>query len=83
MAFARSAPSANVVVMIESAAGATSAAPRPWSPRQTISISELTESPFSSEAIVKMTRPTRKMRLRPTRSPARPPRSRNPPKTSA
>jgi hypothetical protein len=83
MAFARSTPSAKVVVMIDSAAGATSAAPSPWSPRQTMSISELVESPFSKEAIVKTTTPTRKMRLRPTRSPARPPSSRKPPKTSA
>ena len=48
IAFARSAPSANVVVMIESAAGATSAAPSPCSPRQTMRNSELGASPFRS-----------------------------------
>ena len=46
IAFVRSAPSANVVVMIESAAGAMSAAPRPWSPRKTMSASEVGASPF-------------------------------------
>ena len=54
IAFVRSAPSANVVVMIDSAAGAMSAAPRPWSPRKTMSNSELGASPFSSDATVKI-----------------------------
>ena len=45
-AFVRSAPSVNVVVTIESAAGETSAAPRPCSPRATISI----VSPVASAA---------------------------------
>src|SRR5437773_7312689 len=80
-AFARSAPSANVVVMIERAAGEMSAAPSPWSARQPISIPELTASPFKSDAVVKIARPTRNSRLRPTRSPARPPSRRKPPKT--
>jgi len=39
-------------------------------------------SPFSSEAAVKITRPTMKSRFRPRRSPARPPSRRNPAKTS-
>ena len=82
IAFARSAPSANVVVMIESAAGAMSAAPRPCRPRQKMRTSELGASPFRSDATVKITTPMRKIRLRPTRSPARPPSSRKPPKTS-
>ena len=82
-AFARSAPSANVVVTIESAAGETSAAPRPWSPRITISIVSLCATPQRSEATVKSTTPARKTRLRPIRSPARPPSSRKPPKRSA
>ena len=81
-AFARSAPSANVVVMIASAAGEMNAAPSPWRPRAPISIPELDESPSSSDAVVKTTRPNRNRRLRPSRSPARPPRSRKPPKTS-
>ena len=82
IAFVRSAPSVNVVVMIDSAAGAMSAAPSPWSPRKTMSASDVGASPFSSEATVKITTPIRKMRLRPTRSPARPPSRRNPPKMS-
>ena len=81
-AFARSSPSANVVVMIDSAAGDTSAAPRPCSARQAMSISPDCDSPLASDATVKITTPARKMRLRPNRSPARPPSSRNPPNTS-
>ena len=81
-AFARSFPSEKVVEMIESAAGETSAAPRPCSAREPISIPSLVDRPSSSEAVVKMTRPMRNSRLRPSRSPARPPSSRKPPKTS-
>jgi hypothetical protein len=83
MAFARWAPSANVVVTIESAAGDTNAAPRPWIPRATINAVSLCASPQTSEATVKRTTPARKIRLRPIRSPARPPSSRKPPKRSA
>ena len=79
---ARSFPSANVVEMIESAAGEMSAAPRPCSARKPISIPEVPASPFSSDAAVKMTRPIRKSRFRPSRSPARPPSRRKPAKTS-
>ncbi len=82
-AFARSDPSSKVVLMIARAAGEMNAAPSPWSPRQAISIAESTARPFSSEAIVKTTSPKRKSRLRPSRSPARPPSSRKPPKASA
>ncbi len=81
-AFERSEPSLNVVVMIASAAGEMNAAPRPCSPRKPISIPDDVESPFSSEATEKTTIPARKSRLRPSRSPARPPSSRKPPKTS-
>ena len=79
---ARSFPSANVVEMIESAAGEISAAPRPCSARKPISSPELVDIPSSSEAAVKITRPMRKSRLRPSKSPARPPSRRKPPKTS-
>src|SRR3954452_12028298 len=79
---ARSFPSANVVEMIESAAGEISAAPSPCSARKPISIPELAARPFSSDAAVKMTSPMRKSRLRPRRSPARPPSKRKPPNTS-
>ena len=78
-AFVRSGPSAKVVVMIDSAAGETSAAPRPWSPRAMISISEECESPHSSDAVANAVTPAMKIRLRPMRSPIRPPSSRKPP----
>ena len=81
-AFARSAPSANVVEMIDSAAGEMNAAPRPCSARAPMSIPDEVARPSSSEATVKTTIPNRKSRLRPSRSPARPPSSRKPPKTS-
>ena len=77
-AFVRSAPSLKVAVTIESAAGETRAAPRPCSPRLTISHVEPVARAQSSEADVKSTRPTRKIFLRPARSPARPPRRRKP-----
>ena len=81
-AFARSAPSSNVVEMIASAAGEMNAAPRPCSARQPISIPEDCARPLSSDATVKTTSPNRNRRLRPSRSPARPPSSRKPPNTS-
>src|SRR3954451_6426743 len=79
---ARYFPSATVVEMIGRAAGEISAAPRPCSARKPISIPELAARPFSSDAAVKMTSPMRKSRLRPRRSPARPPSKRKPPNTS-
>ena len=82
IAFVRCGPSGKVVVRIESAAGATKAAPRPCRPRPTISNSGVFANPFRSEATVKMTTPTRNTRLRPRMSPARPPSSRKPPKIS-
>src|SRR5581483_9121832 len=82
-AFARSLPSANVVEMIESAAGEMNAAPSPCKARKPISMPEFTASPFRSEAVVNTTTPARNSRLRPRRSPARPPSSRKPPKSSA
>jgi hypothetical protein len=82
IAFVRSAPSSNVVVMIESAAGAISAAPSPWRPRNTMRASEVGARPLSSDATEKITTPTRNTCLRPMRSPARPPRRRKPPNTS-
>ena len=78
---ARSFPSANVVEMIESAAGEMSAAPRPCRARKPISIPELVAIPFRNEAAVKMTRPMRKNRFRPRRSPTRPPSRRKPANT--
>ena len=81
-AFVRSSPSAKVVVMIESAAGETSAPPRPWSARAPTSQPSDVASPLSSEAAEKIATPARNSRRRPNRSPARPPSSRKPPNTS-
>ena len=81
-AFARSSPSANVVVMIDSAAGETSARAEALQRAEAMSIPPDCDSPLASDATVKITTPARKMRLRPNRSPARPPSSRNPPNTS-
>ena len=79
----RSAPSRNVVVTIESAAGEMIAAPMPCTARAPIRTPMLPARPQTSEAIVKRVRPTRKMRLRPSRSAMRPPSSRKPPNVIA
>ena len=50
--------------------------------RETISISSEVDSPQASEAALKRARPAMKTRRRPSRSPARPPSSRKPPKAS-
>ena len=81
-AFVRSGPSANVVVMIDRAAGDTSAPPSPWRPRPTMSIVELVARPFKSDAPEKRITPMMNSRRRPKRSAARPPSSRKPPKIS-
>ena len=81
-AFVRSEPSANVVVMIDSAAGETSAPPRPWRPRKATSWPALVASPLSREATEKRITPAMKTRLRPKMSAARPPSSRKPPNSS-
>ena len=65
-AFVRSGPSANVVVMIDSAAGETSAAPRPCSARAAISIPDEVREPAQQRRDVEnSTTPARKIRLRP------------------
>jgi hypothetical protein len=79
----RSRPSTNVVERMDSAAGVITAAPRPWSARAEMSDASDQASPARSDATVKRVIPTRKIRLRPSRSAARPPSSRKPPKTSA
>ena len=81
-ALVRSLCSVNVVVMIDSAAGESSAPPSPCRPRPTISIVEVCARPFSSEAAENSATPATNSRLRPSRSPARPPSSRKPPKIS-
>ena len=82
-ALLRSAPSPNMFITIDSAAGSTTAAPRPWTPRMTIRNVSLAASAQASEAPVKIASPAMNSRRRPSRSAARPPNSRNPPKVSA
>ena len=79
----RSRPSRNVVIRIERAAGEITAAPRPCTARAPMSEASLQASPATSEPAAKRTRPAMNTRLRPSRSAARPPSSRKPPKTSA
>ena len=81
-ALLRSAPSANVFVTIDSAAGDTIAAPRPWNARATMSWMSVCASPPASEATPNRIRPEMNMRRRPSRSAMRPPSSRKPPNTS-
>ena len=82
-ALLRSGPSSNVVVMIDNVAGEMKAAPRPWNARAVMSIAAEPASPQVSEATVNSARPTMNIRRRPRRSPARPPRSKKPPKVIA
>ena len=79
----RSRPSAKVVIRIESAAGASSAAPSPWSERNAISEPDDHASPSSSELTVKTVMPSMNIRRRPSRSAMRPPSSSAPPKRIA
>ena len=78
----RSSPSANVVVMIDSAAGETIAAPMPCTARAAISHASDCASPPSSEASENVTSPIMNIRRRPSRSASLPPSSRKPPKVS-
>ena len=79
----RSGPSSKVVVTIDRAAGEMIAAPMPWTARAPISTEMLLARPQTSEARVKRTSPTRKIRLRPSRSAIRPPSKRKPPNVIA
>ena len=78
----RSGPSGNVLVMTESAAGETIAAPSPCTARAAISQPGDCASPHASEATVNSTTPASSTRRRPSRSAARPPSSRQPPNVS-
>src|SRR5262249_26128059 len=82
-ALLRSAPSSNVVVTIDSAAGEMIAAPTPCTARDAIRTPALEESPQTSDASVNRISPPTKIRRRPRRSAMRPPRSRKPPKVIA
>src|SRR5438045_2193027 len=79
----RSRPSRNIVVRIESAAGESSAAPRPCNARKVISELEDQDNPSSSEKIVNNNSPTMNSRRLPSRSASLPPSSSTPPKKIA
>ncbi len=68
--------------MMASVAGATTAPPSPCTARATVSIPWLVDRPPASEAAAKSSSPATKTRRRPSRSAARPPRSRKPAKVS-
>ena len=55
------------------------APPIPWMNRAAISIGWLNDRPHSRDAAVNRASPIKKMRLRPIKSPSRPPSSRRPP----
>src|SRR5918994_3986107 len=82
IALLRSEPSANSTVTSESAAGESSAAPRPWTARAATSQPALCASPPASDAAANRIRPATNRRRRPRMSAIRPPRSRKPPNTS-
>ena len=79
----RSAPSGNMFITMDSAAGSTIAAPSPCRQRIRIRNESVVASPQASEDAVNTARPAIRMRRRPSRSAARPPSSRKPPKVSA
>src|SRR5579875_2500779 len=80
MARSRAGPSENLVVSRDSAVGAARAAPAPWRARAASSMDELVASPPANELKVNKPMPNRNTRRWPQRSPARAPRSSNPPK---
>ena len=65
----------NVAAMIERVAGFISAAPQPWRTRPAMSWSLEPARPHMSEAVVKTTMPTTKIRRRPYASASFPPMS--------
>src|SRR6202021_1602724 len=83
MARVRSGPSGKLVVMRDSAAGATIAAPAPWMTRAAISSTGSWARPPARLARANATSPTMNIRRRPSRSAARPPRISRPPKEMA
>ena len=79
----RRGPSANPVVIRENAAGATTAAPAPWTTRDATSSTGSCARPPASEAAEKASSPAMNIRRRPSRSAARPPRISSPPNAIA
>ncbi len=72
----------NVVVSVDSAAGASIAPNAPWAPRAITRIANPVAAPPSAEAAAKPSRPMISIRRWPTRSDSRPPSSSSPPKAS-
>ena len=83
MALVRRGPAGKLVVISESAAGATSAAPAPCTILDATRSTGSPASPPASEASEKTMRPIMKMRRRPSMSAARPPRISRPLKAMA
>ena len=79
----RGGPSAKVVVISDSAAGATSAPPAPCTARAVSKKAWLSANPPASEAAENSSSPAMNILRRPSRSPVRPPSSSSPPKVSA
>src|SRR5580765_4256172 len=79
-ALLRSGPSSKLVITIDRAAGEMIAPPSPCTARDAISIPSDCASPHASEASVNSATPTMNTRRRPSRSAARPPSSKKPPK---
>jgi hypothetical protein len=75
----RSEPSSNVVVMIDSVAGETIAAPTPCTARAAMRTPIELARPQTSDAAEKTATPIMNSRRRPSRSAARPPSRRKPP----
>ena len=75
----RIGPSGNVVVSRDMLAGAVNAAATPFTNRAAISSPGSLARPPSTETTAKTASATRKTRLRPSRSAARPPSSSRPP----
>jgi hypothetical protein len=76
----RAGPSSKVALIRLSVLGAASAAPTPWTARVRSNMVEVVAMPPRSDAVVKIVSPMTSMRRRPKTSPARPPRSKSPPK---
>ena len=79
----RDDPSGKVVAISASAAGAVIAAPVPWTARAASSQACEVAMPPASEPAENSRSPAANILRRPSRSPARPPMSRTPPKVTA
>ena len=81
-ALLRSASSSNVVMRIDSAVGAISAAETPWTMRAPTRKPGELASPQASDAAANSAVPAMSVRRRPSRSPVRPPSMSSPPNAS-